>query len=216
MSEFVAGITPQLAGRVPPSDWAELVASGVPVHFTDGQILFHQGDAGRYVYVMRRGAAKVIRSEADGGQAILTVRSVGDVLGDMAALDKGVRSATVVALGRVLAQMVTAEHFRAFVSRPSVAPAFAMYTVERLRESGIQRSELALLPVRVRLARILLRLVDDAVVRMAQHDLARYAGASRNAVVEELGALRSAGIIDTRRRMIVVLRMEELRQVAGL
>jgi CRP-like cAMP-binding protein len=176
--------------------------------------LFHQGDAGRHVFVIREGAVKVVRAEADGGQAMLSVRTVGDVVGDMAALDRGLRSATVVALGRVQAQMVTAAQFRTFVARPSVAAGYTLYTVDRLRQSDIQRSELALLPVRTRLARTLLRLAAGSIVHLAQQDLARYVGASRNAVVEELSALREAGIITTRREMTVVCDTVSLQRIA--
>ncbi|MGA5299479.1 Crp/Fnr family transcriptional regulator [Nucisporomicrobium flavum] len=210
------GAARHLASRIPREDWTDLISAGIPVWFLNRQILFHQGDAGRHVYVLRAGSVKVVRTEADGGQAILTVRTVGDVLGDMAALDSSVRSATVVAMGRVAAQMVPAAQFRAFVSRPSVAPGFALYTVDRLREADLQRSEMALLPVRVRLARTLLRLLDGSVVRMPQQDLARYAGASRNAVVEELGLLRAAGIVHTGRGTTVVRDLGQLRRIADL
>lgn len=186
----------------------------MPVHYLNRQVLFHQGDAGRYVFALRHGVVKVVHGEADGGQAILTVRGAGDVLGDMAALDGGVRSATVIALGRIEAQMVTAGQFRDFVSRPLVAPGFALYTVERLRESDVHRSEIALLPVRVRLARALLRLADGAVVRMPQQDIAHYLGASRNAVVEELACLREAGVVRTGRGSIVICDPAALTTIA--
>lgn len=78
-----------LAARVPPSAWDDLLSCGVPVHYLNRQVLFHQGDAGRYVFALRHGVVKVVHGEADGGQAILTVRGAGDVLGDMAALDGG-------------------------------------------------------------------------------------------------------------------------------
>jgi CRP/FNR family transcriptional regulator, cyclic AMP receptor protein len=213
---FVEGIGSQLRDRVPAAEWADLVSAGVPVRFLGRQILFHQGEAGRHVFVVQEGTVKVLRLESDGGQALLSVRTSGDVVGDMAVLDQGVRSATVVALGRVHAQMVTAAQFRTFVARPSVAPGFALYTVERLRQSDIQRSELALLPVRTRLARTLLRLAVDSAVDLAQQDLARYVGASRNAVVEELSTLREAGIVSTRRQSIGICDITSLRRVAGL
>jgi CRP-like cAMP-binding protein len=206
----------RLADRIPADDWADLIAAGVPVHFLSRQILFHQGDVGRHVYAVRAGSVKVVRAEADGGQALLSVRTVGDVLGDMAALDRGVRSATVVALGRVTATIVTASVFRDFVARPAVSHGFTLYTVERLRQADIQRSELALLPVRTRLARTLLRLTVDSVVHLPQHDIARYLGASRNAVVEELSALRDAGVITTGRQTIVITDSTSLRRIAEL
>jgi CRP/FNR family transcriptional regulator, cyclic AMP receptor protein len=210
------GMARQLSDRVPAQEWFGLLDAGVPVYFLDRQILFHQGDVGRHVYALRRGTVKVVRIEADGGQTILTCRSAGDVLGDMAALDGGRRSATVVALGRVDAQMVTAAQFRDFVARPAVSAGFTLYTVERLREADIQRSEIALLPVRARVARALLRLHTNAEIRMAQQDLAGYAGASRNAVVEQLAVLRAARIIRTARRAVVIADFERLRTVAEL
>ncbi|AVT33649.1 Crp/Fnr family transcriptional regulator [Plantactinospora sp. BC1] len=216
VTDVLVRMARQLADRIPAEDWFGLLDSGVPVHFLDRQILFHQGDVGRHVYALRRGTVKVVRVEADGGQAILTCRTAGDVLGDMAALDGGRRSATVVALGRVDAQMVTAAQFRAFVARPAVFAGFTLYTVERLREADTQRSEIALLPVRARVARALLRLHDNTVIRMAQQDLACYAGASRNAIVEELGALRAAQIIRTARRAVVIADFDRLRTIAEL
>jgi CRP-like cAMP-binding protein len=83
------GLSRPFAERVEPEDWAELIASGVPVHFPARQVLFHQGETGRHVYVLRDGVVKVVRAEADGGQTMLSVRSMGDVIGDMAALDNG-------------------------------------------------------------------------------------------------------------------------------
>jgi CRP/FNR family transcriptional regulator, cyclic AMP receptor protein len=216
VADAQGGRAGQLADHVPAEDWSELLGAGVPVYFLDRQILFHQGDVGRHVYALRRGTVKVVRIEPDGAQAILTCRTAGDVLGDMAALDGGRRSATVVALGRVEAQMVTAAQFRDFVARPAVATGFTLYTVERLREADTQRSEIALLPVRIRVARALLRLHDNAVIRMAQQDLAGYAGASRNAVVEELAALRAARIIRTARRVVFIADFDRLRTIAEL
>jgi CRP/FNR family transcriptional regulator, cyclic AMP receptor protein len=216
VTDALVRIARQLTDRIPAEDWSGLLHSGVPVYFLDRQILFHQGDVGRHVYALRRGTVKVVRIEADGGQAILTCRTAGDVLGDMAALDGGRRSATVVAQGRVDAQMVTAAQFRDFVARPAVSAGFTLYTVERLREADTQRSEIALLPVRVRVARALLRLHADAVIRMAQQDLACYVGASRNAVVEELGSLRTGRIIRTARRSVVIADFDRLRTIAEL
>jgi CRP/FNR family cyclic AMP-dependent transcriptional regulator len=145
---------------------------------------------------------------------MLTLRGSGDVLGDMAAFDRGFRSATVIAMNRVRAQLVTAADFRAFLGRPAVATGYAVYTVERLRQADIQRSEIALLPVRTRLARTLLRVAEDSVVRMSQQDVALYVGASRNAVVEELTALRDAAIISTGRGTIRIHDVAAIQRVA--
>jgi CRP/FNR family transcriptional regulator, cyclic AMP receptor protein len=221
MSRRPFGVEDTFAAHIPAGDWETLAAMGVRVRFPPGHVLFQQGDRGRQVYVLLAGAVKVVRSEADGSATILTVRTAGDVVGDLAALDDRDRSATVTTLGAVTARMVTAEQFRHFVDRPSVSTGFTRYTMARLRQADEQRTELALLPVRTRLARTLLRLVGDradargaATVRMSQHDIAQLLGASRNAVVAELTALRAAGVLDTSRRAIVLRDAAHLRRIA--
>ncbi|BEL12806.1 Crp/Fnr family transcriptional regulator [Actinoplanes sichuanensis] len=216
MSGFGDFVSRRLSDHLPEPAWADLLSLGVPVHFLSRQVLFLQGDAGRHVYAIREGTVKVIRTEHDGRQTILTLRGAGDVLGDMAAFDRGFRSATVIAMNRVRAQLVTAADFRAFLSRPHVAAGYAVYTVERLRQADIQRSEITLLPVRTRLARALLRVADGTAVRMSQQDVALYVGASRNAVVEELTALRVAAVIRTRRGVIQICDLPAMREIAAL
>ena len=210
-----------LAVHVSADDWAALVATGVAMHFQRGQRLFDQGDPGRHVYVILEGAVKVVQLEPDGGQAILTVRMVGDVVGDMSALDGRPRSATVTALCSLLGRMVTAEQFRRYVDRPGVAAGFTRYVLARLREADERGTELALLPVRVRLARCLLRLAVvppcDPTVRLVslpQAAIAQLVGASRNAVVAELATLRSARVIATRRGAVVIEDAAALRRCA--
>lgn len=207
-----------LAAFLPDAAWSGLVALGAPVRFRRGQILFDQGDVGRHVYAILEGTAKVVRCESDGSQAMLTIRSAGDVVGDMAALDEHPRSATVTALTSVLARALTAEQFRQYISSPGIAGAFAQYTVARLREADEQRTELALLPVRARLARCLLRLAVAAphnprllAVFLPQVGLAQLTGASRNAIVAELTALRAARVITTNRGVVLIENADALR-----
>jgi CRP-like cAMP-binding protein len=194
-----------------------LVSIGIPVRFERGQTLFDQGDGSRHVFAIQSGAVKVFRREVDGGQAMLTVRALGDVIGDMAALDGKRRSATVTALTTLLARQLTAEQFRRYVDSPGVASAFTTYTIQRLREADQQRTEIALLPVRVRLARCLLRLTTPQgapVVLLPQFALAQMVGASRNAVVEELAVLRADGVIATGRCAVHITDVAALRERA--
>lgn len=213
LSSAAAGRVPArgLAAHIPDQDWADLGRLGVVFRFGRGEVMFHQGDEGRHVHLLLVGAVKVTKAEADGGEALLTLRAAGDLVGDMAALDGRPRSATVTALTPVTSRWLTYQQFRAFVERPSVSGGFARYTMARLREADQQRTEIALLPVRVRFARALLRLATPAAgepgaleVRLAQEELARLVGASRNAIVGELTELRKAGVLATRRGAVII------------
>ncbi|WP_433831195.1 Crp/Fnr family transcriptional regulator [Actinoplanes sp. CA-015351] len=211
-----------LRAFISTADWASLETSGVRRVFRPGDQLCRQGDSGDHVYILLAGAAKVVRSEVAGGRTVLTVRSVGDVIGDIAAIDGGQRSASVSALTILTCRLLHGPDFRRFLERREVAIGFARYAFRRLRESDSQRTELAILPVLERVARALIRLHDTTTIEpepttiaLPQQDLADLVGASRNAVVLALGVLRAEKLIDTGRRCISILDIQGLRRRAS-
>jgi CRP-like cAMP-binding protein len=200
------------AGCLPPDEWDLVRHTGIPVRFEARDVLLRQGETTQHVHVVLAGCVKIVRSENDGSRAILTLRAAGDVLGDLAAVDSQPRSATVTALTTTITRLLTGAQFRRFLTRPGFASGFAAYTVSRLRSSDAQRTALALLPVRQRLARALVQLDREgrraggrAAIRLSQTELAELVGASRNAVVAELTALREAGIVTTGRREVTIV-----------
>lgn len=209
-----------LYAHLSPPEWHNVCAAGVPVHYQPRAVLLRQGESTEHVHIIVAGCVKATRSESDGSQALLTLRAAGDVVGDLSAVDRRPRSATVTALTDVITHLLSGEQFRRFLTLPSVAAGFAAYTVGRLREADRQRTEMAVLSVRQRLARTLLRL-DRAgghtpgPIRLPQWELAELVGASRNAVVAELASLRDQGIVVTRRRQIDVVDSERLTVVAA-
>ncbi|WFE28264.1 Crp/Fnr family transcriptional regulator [Solwaraspora sp. WMMD791] len=201
-----------LVAHLPPEEWQQVQQAGVAARFAPRAVMLRQGDTGQHVHVILAGCVKVVRSESDGGHAMLTLRAAGDVVGDLSAVDQMARSATVTALTPTVTRLLSGPQFRHFLNRPAFAAGFAAYTVRRLRDADEQRVAMAVLPVRDRLARTLLHL-DREVRRstgrpgigLAQSELAELVGASRNAVVTELTALREAGIVTTGRRTVVIV-----------
>ncbi|MDG4832912.1 Crp/Fnr family transcriptional regulator [Solwaraspora sp. WMMD1047] len=201
-----------LVAHLSQDEWHRVQNTGIPVRFEPRDVLLRQGDTTQHVHVLLAGCVKIVRSENDGSCAILTLRAAGDVVGDLAAVDLQPRSATVTALTTTVTRLLTGPQFRRFLTRPAFAMGFASYTVNRLRASDAQRTALAVLPVRERLARALIQL-DQAsrradgrsAIRLSQAELAELVGASRNAVVAELTALREAGIVATGRREVTIV-----------
>lgn len=217
-----SGGGPGLVSYLSTTDWTALCSLGTRCALDAGYQLLRQGDEGNHVYVILSGVVKVARGEPAGRSTILTIRGAGDVVGDLAVMDGRPRSGTVSALTPMVARVVSGESFRRFIDRPSVTAAYARYTVTRFREADVQRTEIAVLPVRQRLARALLRLhVTAGAARrqrafdLPQHDLAELVGASRNAVVLALGVLRAERVIDTQRLRVTILDVEALRRMAG-
>lgn len=81
-----------------PPDLVQLRFEAAPLlraeHFEPGQLVFHQGDLGDRVYIVRRGRAEV-SSNTEHGEETLGVVGPGECFGEMAILGKRPRNATV-------------------------------------------------------------------------------------------------------------------------
>lgn len=66
----------------------------VEEHYEPGQVIFHQGDLGDRLYIIKSGCVEVIRTD-DGGSRCLATLGAGDYFGEMALLNKTTRGATV-------------------------------------------------------------------------------------------------------------------------
>jgi CRP-like cAMP-binding protein len=88
--------------------------------FAGGATLMHEGEQADYVIVVLSGRTKISVYQ-HGRELLLAERGPGELIGERAALEIGVRSATVVALTTVEALVVTTKRFADFVSaRPRV------------------------------------------------------------------------------------------------
>ncbi len=196
---------------------AALEADGVTRRWPAGSVVFHEGDHPDRVLVVREGRVKLVATEANGTEAVLAVRSAGDLVGELAAVDGLARSATAVAVGAVTCTAVPAERFRALVETDvSVASALVRVLASRLREADGRRVEFGALDATERLARRLLELAGEgaAVEGLNQEDLASLIGASRESVAKSLHELRRAGLVRTGRRAIEIVDADALRRRA--
>ena len=67
-------------------------------HFTKGETVYHQGDAGDALYIVRVGRVQVFAESPVGEQIILSENEPGDVFGEISFLDGGPRTANAVAV----------------------------------------------------------------------------------------------------------------------
>jgi CRP/FNR family transcriptional regulator, cyclic AMP receptor protein len=194
--------------------------------FPRGDALFHQGDDPGMVLIIHSGRIKVSVVTPDGHDVMLGYLQPGTVLGDLAALDGEPRSTTAIAIDAVEALGVPMLAFRTLLDeRPGIMRALALIAAQRLRLADRQRVEFAAYDVLGRVARRIDELAESGTetaegieidAGLSQEDLAAWTAASREAVSKALGAMRTLGWIETRRRMIVVRDRGALRRHAGL
>jgi CRP-like cAMP-binding protein len=106
---FLESLTPEARGL--------LLSAARPVSFVKGATLVRHGDAARGAFVLREGEAEA-RIPAPGGECFVVARlSAGDIFGEMALVEAGTCTATVVATTHVDGWFLAFEDFRAVVSQ---------------------------------------------------------------------------------------------------
>ena len=204
---------------------AALRSRAVPRRFARGATIVHQGELPARVLAIERGRAKVSAITEDGKEIVLAFRGPGDLIGEVSALGGEPRSATVRALEPLEALAVSTRDFETFLEQhPRVALVILKVVIARLREADRQQIEFAAYHTLGRIARRLVELAErfgepceDGIqisLRISQEELAGWAGASREASSKALRDLREMGLIDTKRRLLTVRKLDELRRLA--
>lgn len=110
------------------------MSSGVRARFAKGDFLFKQDESSHDIYIIQCGKVRIFKTE--GGEEIdLDVTGPGGVVGEVAAIDGGKRSASGVAVEDVEAIVVDAENFKKVLDKiPDWFRKIALILVHRLRE----------------------------------------------------------------------------------
>ena len=96
--------------------YAQLLAVAREVSFMKGAELVRQGEASRGCFLIRAGSVEARVALPGGGSLMVAEFRDGDMFGEMALIERGVVSATVVAQSNVDAWFVGRDDFRALVA----------------------------------------------------------------------------------------------------
>lgn len=206
-------------------EWAELVQHGRPRQLSSGALLLVEGTRSDTVVIVISGRVKVFTTAEDGTEAVVAVRGPGAVLGELAAIDGQPHSASAACLEPLEVLAVGRRQFIAFLhAHPQAMWVLMRILARRLREANRDRLELGVYDTLGRLARRLVELADrygqptEAGIRitlpLTQDELARWIGASPEAVTKAFRTLRAEGCVRTQRRTITVIDVEGLRRRA--
>jgi len=97
-----------------------------------GEFLFHEGEVGQNMYVLTQGKAEILL-----GDDVVEDAEVGAILGEMAVIEPGPRSASVRALGDCEFVEIDQKRFDFLVSQtPYFATSVMRIMVTRLRKTN--------------------------------------------------------------------------------
>ena len=169
------------------------------------------GDPTDSLYIVLSGRLKVMMSDAEGKEVILSILGPGEFFGEMGLIDDEPRSATVVTIEPCELLSIAKRDFK-----KSLAENFDMNMavmrglVRRLREADRKIGSLALLDVYGRVARLLLDMAENVngekivTKRLPKQDIAKMIGASREMVSRVMKDLQLGGYIEVQGAKILL------------
>lgn len=213
----------EVLGDLDRSDRLRLAALAQRLRQPAGAVIFFQGDAPDALYVVRRGAVRIVQQVPDGRELQLGVLRTGVAFGEIALLDGAPRTATAVVLRDAeLVRIPRVAFLDAVRSNPDLALAVIRVLCGRVRSAGTRVEEGLFMGARARLARHLQRLVSlrgqlaaDGVAideHLPQAELGAATGLSRQTVNRELQQLQAEGVVRIRRARLVVLDPDALER----
>ena len=195
----------------------------IPRTFNQGEIIFHEGDPGQFLYLVQSGQVRIFINGLDGSEtSVILFGKPGDIFGELAVIDGLTRSASAIALDETVLYTMSRENFREQMREyPQLALNFMKVLSQRVRYSTKQVDSLATLDVPQRLARKLLELAQDygraasngvqIDMTLTQTHLASLIGATRESINKWLREFRKQGWIRVESGQISILDPDALR-----
>ncbi len=204
---------------------AKLTEQAAPLSYPAGMFLFRQGEPAAHVYVLTEGEVAVVSPARAGAEQVHNIVGRGELLGELALLANGRRTAGARAASPTVAWAIGRDAFWEFLdANPSGSSALLRQVAERLASREALIDDLLSLDVKGRLAKALLGLAARhghpserggtvIGVRLTHRDLAGMVGASRENVSRALAAFRKRGLVDYDATAIRLLDPESLRRL---
>jgi CRP-like cAMP-binding protein len=207
--------------RLTPGECRRLEGRAVMRTVRRGGMIYFPTEPGRSVLVLARGRVKIKAVTVDGKETIFAFIEPGELFGELALVDSEPRNeyAQAVEESQVLA-IPQEEMLWLMEQRPDVALHVTKLLGFRRRRIENRLRNILFRSTRERAAALLLELLQThgrAVGRhwevglpLSHQDLANLIGATRETMTGTLGQLQREGLIEIRRRRIVVLDREGL------
>jgi CRP-like cAMP-binding protein len=182
------------------------------------QIIFHQGDDSRVLYVVMKGKVRVFSVSPAGSETSIRIFSTHEMFGEFAAIDGEPRSTTALAVEAcTLLEMDQSKFMQCFREMPELAMGLIRQLVEKLRWTTTYAETIAQYDTAGRLLHIILHYNDvlgkeidpgkryELDLSMNQTDLASLVGARREWVNRILRDWRKRGLIEYKRGKLTIL-----------
>jgi len=211
--------------RLGDSEADAILAQATVARHAEGALIFAKGDPGNSMMAVLRGRVMISSPSVDGRQVVLTTFREGDVFGEIALLDGKERTADATAATDCELLVVARRSLLALLEhRPELAHQLLIVLCERIRRTNEQVEDFAFLHLETRIAKALLRLVQQEGQRtsaphlglkISQRALGEIVGSSRESVNKHLQDWKRSGIIELEKGSIRIREVEALAALAS-
>jgi CRP/FNR family transcriptional regulator, cyclic AMP receptor protein len=208
---------------LPPGTLDRIESLATRRAYAKDQVIFHQGDRGDALFGVSTGRVLIAANGPDGKQISLNIMEPGDVFGEIALLDNGLRTASAVALAPSQLVVIRRGAFQSLVGRePAMALQLLQLLCRRLRWTTDLIEESALLAVPAQIARRLDTLarisgkrgVAGLELAISQAELGQFLGLSRQSVNLHLKQMQRDGVVKLARSRILIANLRALQALA--
>ena len=192
-------------------------------HYTAGQQVVGYKDLSRDVYFIVSGAVRVKIFSLEGKEISYRDIGSGEIFGELAAIDGGMRSADVIAIKDSQIATMSQETFWSLLpSYPSVTAELLCHLTQMIRMYSDRIFEFTALAVKNRIHAEILRLArahlepdNTAVIVPAptHAEIASRISTHREAVTREINQLRRAGLVAHKSGALQILDVRRLEQM---
>ncbi len=183
-----------------------------------------EGEPCRGFYQLLHGRARLFRTGPEGREQIMRLLQAGDTFGEVPVFDGGPNPAHVETLEESQIVLVPSAVFRRLVdTRPAIALDVLNHFAKRLRSFTELVEQISLQTVQQRVARYIYltareegRETPEGILvsrTVTLHDLAALVGSVREVVSRTLHVMETDGIVEVRRKEILVRDLRALRQM---
>ena len=189
-----------IRGNLPPAELVEHQLAIEDFAYEAGAPLYHTGEAGHAVFLVKSGAVKLVRFDPSGGQRIVRILRSGDMVGLEAVLESAYRHAAFALAGADVCRIPVSLLQRLGSAHPELHLWMLEKSQQALQEADAWLVDLVnnTTPGRVRLARLLLRLREgggDAVYRLSLADAGAIIGLTPETVSRALAEFFGEGLL---------------------
>ncbi|HKI97773.1 MAG TPA: Crp/Fnr family transcriptional regulator [bacterium] len=188
-----------------------------------GDSMYRQGDPCKSVYCIHSGTVAIRRTDHHGNAVLLELKQAGDVMGYRACFSRTERHNTATASDEVIACALPGPAMFALINdNPMLGHAFLARLAHELARAHDAILTHTQLPVRARMARLLMRFVErrslprsstevQIHLPVSRHDLAELLAARPETIARTIAALERDGVATFSGRMATIANVSQLR-----